>query len=213
MAIASAPFILPSGWLDAHLTEELATAGPDDSFALGDITSDAFRHDPFNKWLFRDFRAMENTFHAMAKHVYAPRGLCHRIGDEACAMWMLPGGNMDLPAWAFPGIAATTLRYGGPKAVKRLLSFDKAVAPHHPTTPHAYLFTVGVRQGKQGKGLGKRLLAPVLTACDAIGLPAYLENSNPENRSFYQGLGFKRTALFEVLPGGAPLEGMWREAK
>lgn len=204
---------LPPDWLDAHLTDEIRIAGPRDATMLGDITSDAFRHDPFNAWLFRDFRAMEHTFHKMAKHVYAPRGVCHTVGNEAAAMWMMPGGNRALPARTLPAIAAKVLRHGGPKAVRRVLSFDKAVDPRHPDGPHAYLFTVGVRPSMQGQGLGKRLLAPVLKACDAHGLPVYLENSNPANRGFYQGLGFVRTELFTILPGGEPLEGMVREAQ
>ena len=62
----------------------------------------------------------------------------------------------------------------------KLLRMEK----HHPTFPHAYLFIIGVRQSHQGKGLGGKLFRPVLDACDRLGVPAYLENSNPASYNF-----------------------------
>jgi len=212
MADRADVFELPADWLAGHLTDEVREAGRDNIHQLADITSDAFRTDPFNTWMFQDFKALQAVFFQMIKHVYAPRGMCHTIGDDAAALWMMPSGSRDFPISAYPALGAKVFRHGGMKAIKRVLAFDKAAEPHHPEEPHAYLFLVGVRPSRQGRGLGKRLLQPVLNACDEAGLPAYLENSNPKNRGFYQGLGFQRTELFSTLPGGPPLEGMWRAA-
>lgn len=146
------PFTLPpemsENWLDGHLPGEMMISGREQARQLTDITADAFRNDPFNKCMFRDFKAMKATFSQMIKHVFAPRGVCHMIGDEAAAMWMMPGVSRGLPARALPFISASVLWHGGPKAVKRALAFDKAVDPHHPTEPHAYLFTAGVRPSR-----------------------------------------------------------------
>ena len=63
---------------------------------------------------------------------------------------------------------------------------------------------------RQDAGLGAAVLAPVLDRCDAEGVHAYLESSNPRNLPFYRRLGF--VAAGEIpLPGGPSLIPMWRE--
>ena len=57
-------------------------------------------------------------------------------------------------------------------------------------------------------------LAPVLAACDASGLPVYLENSNPANSGFYAAHGFERMGIFNIDGDNTPvMEPMWREPK
>ena len=73
-----------------------------------------------------------------------------------------------------------------------------------------YLFTVGVASAGRGRGLGRRLIGPVLDACDRTGTMAYLENSNPANRRFYASLGFERVDLFHPMADSPPLEPMQR---
>jgi ribosomal protein S18 acetylase RimI-like enzyme len=99
---------------------------------------------------------------------------------------------------------------GGLGALKRGKAAGDAMAKHHPTQPHAYLFTVGVASAGRGRGLGRRLIEPVLDACDRTGTMAYLENSNPANRRFYASLGFERVELFHATPDSPPLEAMQR---
>ena len=45
---------------------------------------------------------------------------------------------------------------------------------------------------RQGQGLGAMVIAPVLERCDAEGVRAYLDSTNPRNRPFYRRLGFVR---------------------
>ena len=49
----------------------------------------------------------------------------------------------------------------------------------HPDFPHAYLFSIGVRPSAQGKGLGRKLIKPVLDACDRAEIRAYLDGEHP----------------------------------
>jgi GNAT superfamily N-acetyltransferase len=60
----------------------------------------------------------------------------------------------------------------------------------HPREPHYYLSVLGVDPAHQGKGLGHRLVAPVLDRCDAERRLAWLESTNPKNHAFYRRLGF-----------------------
>lgn len=63
---------------------------------------------------------------------------------------------------------------------------------HHQDVPrrHWYLALVGVEPSCQGQGLGRMLLAPMLTRADTEGLPCYLETVEPKNVPFYERQGF-----------------------
>jgi ribosomal protein S18 acetylase RimI-like enzyme len=196
-----------------ELGDDLVRAGKGDAKLIARITADAFRDDPFNRWLFGSFAGMAGVFGALARHVYTPRGLCYRLGEEGAAMWMLPGGNSEPPLRALPALYGSVLFLSSRGAKRRTDATVAAMTRHHPEFPHAYLFTIGVRPRGRGKGNGRRLITPVLEACDRAGLPVYLENSNPANRGFYGSCGFTRRAMIEVAPGAPPLEAMLRQPR
>lgn len=198
---------------DIDLGPELTRATRRGARQIGAITADAFRDDPFNRWLLGAQAGIAGVFGAMARHVYVPRGYCYRLGDEGAAMWMLPGGDGS-PRWqAIPAFFWAINVRSSPGASKRVDHAVAAMQAAHPDFPHAYLFTIGVRPRSRGKGLGRTLIAPVLAACDRLGLPAYLENSNPANRGFYGANGFERTQMIEAEPGAPPLEAMLRQPR
>ena len=199
---------------EIELGSQLQRAGPKDSTRLGEITADAFRNDPFNLWLFRCFAGINALFHAQARRVYVPRGFSYRLGDEGACMWMLPGGDASFGLRDYAVIAGKTLVHSGPRAVVRAIRTGNAMDQVHPHFPHAYLFSIGVRPSAQGKGLGRKLIAPVLAACDREGLPAYLENSNPANHGFYSACGFEISGdPLHPEPGSPPLVPMLRQPR
>lgn len=198
--------------MQIDLGAQLAAAGPGEARIIGDITADAFRSDPFNNWLFGNYDAMAVAFHGLARHLYTKRGFCYRLGDQGAAMWMLPGGNSNLPPSALPAVFHAVLRSSS-GGMKRIMRTIDAMEAHHPKFPHAYLFTIGVRPSAQGKGLGRELFKPMLAACDREGVPAYLENSNPENSGFYGAHGFERVEMIHPIEGCPPLEAMIRQPR
>lgn len=198
---------------EIELPGGLRRAGRADSALLGAITADAFRDDPFNHWTFGNETAMRHTFTSYARHVYTQRGYCCLAGAEAAAMWLAPGINKELPFHATPGLAASLLLNGGPAALMRAMTADAAIVAQKPQTPHVYLFTIAVRPGLQGQGYGRRLMQPVLEACDRAGLPAYLESSNPANLGFYGSLGIKAAGEIHAGPSAPPMTPMWREPR
>ncbi len=67
-----------------------------------------------------------------------------------------------------------------------------------------YLSILGVDPGCQGRGLGKRLMAPVLREIDEQNGACYAESFTPENFKFYMGLGFRKAkTIEEPLTGSA----------
>jgi GNAT superfamily N-acetyltransferase len=190
----------------------LATAG--DWRVLGAVTAQAFAADPVATWTFDGKPCLGPVLQRLARDVYLPRGICHLVdGDLGATMWLPPGVSKEPPVLSLLAAAARLLAEGGPTAMTRALALDAEMARHRPKTPHVYLFTIGVRAEARGKGLGRRLLAPVLDACDAAGLPAYLENSNPANTPLYAGAGFEALDVFSPAPGCPPLVAMWREPR
>lgn len=199
---------------DIELGAELAPAGPRQAHQLGEITADAFRRDPVNLWLFRRYAGIRSLFHLQARRIYAPRGFCYTYKNEGACMWMLPGGDASLGLSGYANFAVKTLLTCGPGAVKRGIRTGEAMEARHPDFPHAYLFSIGVRPSGQGKGLGRKLIAPVLEACDRTATRAYLENSNPANTGFYASCGFENLGdPIHPEPGSPPLQPMVREPR
>ena len=196
-----------------ELGEDMTHVDRSGAAHLAEITADAFRDDPFNRWLFGRYAGMAGVFAALARHVYTPRGFCYRLGDQGAAMWMLPGGDTEPPLRAYPALYRSVLLQSTWGARRRTDAAVAGMTRHHPTFPHAYLFTIGVRPSARGEGHGRRLIQPVLDACDRARLPAYLENSNPANCGFYGSCGFERLDMIEVAPEAPPLEAMLRQPR
>jgi GNAT superfamily N-acetyltransferase len=83
--------------------------------------------------------------------------------------------------------------------------FRRRLAPEF----HWYLMALGVEPSKQRKGLGTRLIEPILACADSSGLPCYLETFNERNLAFYGRQGF-RIAAAGNLPGGPDFWAMIR---
>ena len=203
--------------LDIQLPDSIRQAGPSDWRQLADITADAFRDDPVNRFLFGNPRSIRSAFRVLARDIYSKRGICHLAGDAndfgGATMWLdylgdNPGGDMSFLAQLH--FAIGQLRHGSKGSMKRAMTAGALMAKHHPKEPHLYLFTIGTRPSARGTGLGKALLAPVLEACDRHGVACYLENSNPDNHTYYAMHGFETRGTFACGEGGPPLEPMWR---
>jgi predicted N-acetyltransferase YhbS len=82
----------------------------------------------------------------------------------------------------------------------------------HPSRPgHFYLAIVGVEPGSQGRGLGSRLMFPILSEADAGGVAAYLEASTPRSRLLYERHGFEVAEEIRLPRRGPAIWRMWRE--
>ena len=78
------------------------------------------------------------------------------------------------------------------------------------TEAHWTLQYIGVRPAQQGSGLGAASVAPILSVCDAEGLPCGLVSTNPRNIEFYTRLGFVVDAEVPTPDGAAVMRPMHR---
>ena len=139
-------------------------------------------------------------------------------------VWMSADGNVAA-AWLPPGTAASPggfmeqmrllplfVRLCGFPRLMRGSAMADAMEKNHPHEHHFYLAFIAVAPRLQGLGLGGAMLEATVKRADAMGVPAYLENSNPRNTKLYERTGF--VARKNISPPGAPpLVGMWRDRR
>jgi ribosomal protein S18 acetylase RimI-like enzyme len=155
----------------------------------------AFTSDPCARYAFASPDTYLSAFRPFATALGGgalAAGAAYLAGDgAAAALWLPPGVESD-----GPGIGAVI----------------EGMGKYHPHEPHWYLAMLGVDPMRQGQGLGSALLKAALKRCDAEGVIAYLESSNPKNVPLYERHGFEVMGL--IQPGDfPPLYPMLRPAR
>lgn len=160
-----------------------------------------FSGDPFMRWFWP--RA---TTYCGARHIIdllagdaATLGTGYQVADfGGAAMWLPPGYKLDEQ----PVMAAfqQTLH---PNTLPTALQVFAALDEYHPKDDCWYLTMIAVDPARQGQGLGSVLMKEAVARCDADGLPAFLESSNPQNISLYQRHGFEIMGTIQI--GDSPV--------
>jgi GNAT superfamily N-acetyltransferase len=128
---------------------------------------------------------------------------------EAVAVWV-PPGVAELNAEEEAAAAEAVLRVCGRQGPAVLEAFARFEAAMPSESEHWYLSLLATHPDHRGHGLGMRLVGETLAECDAAGIPAYLESTNPVNLDRYRRAGFEVFGGFEV-PDGPRVDQMWRE--
>ncbi|HEV7886400.1 MAG TPA: GNAT family N-acetyltransferase [Acidimicrobiales bacterium] len=183
--------------------------------ALSAALARAFAEDPVISWIFPtdDIERRLTAYFAMyLRRISLRHGVTYTTdGVQGGAIW-LPPGKWELTPFDIVRTLPTTARTLGPRlisALRTLLQIER----HHPRDAHYYLATLGTDPPQQGKGVGSALLVPVLTRCDAEGIPAFLESSKERNVPFYARYGFEVTEELDLRNGGPRLWLMRREPR
>jgi len=184
------------------------------------VLASALLADPLYLDLFPDVGRRERALQSMFSGVlaYARRyGVNHTTSDVAgVAIWLGPG-NARLTLWRMlrTGMALPRALMGFDRAARaRFLRVMNGLDAEHRDRmpgPHWYLWALGVHPERQRRGIGERLLQPVLALADRQGLPCYLEASTERSAAFYQKSGFETRATPSVLDGRIPMWLMSRE--
>jgi GNAT superfamily N-acetyltransferase len=190
-----------------------------DRTVLAEIAAAGFYDDPVLSWVLRDdarrLDQLRVVFAGMVDDMLPERGTVHLADGASAAFWRDPGfGHHRSASDRLEDAAAEEGGDDlGPFEADELERFGilgGLMQEHHPHEAHWYLNVVSTLPGRQGQGLGAAVLQPVLARCDADGVPAYLESTNPRNRTLYLRHGF--VALDEVhLPDGPAMLRMWRD--
>ena len=185
-------------------------AGVDECVA---ILVGAFYDDPLWSWAFPD-DSRRHAQHAVVWRLMVEGAIRYpwtwlSAGGAATSVWIPPGGT-ELSDEAADGLEAVLLDLLGAGAARVQGALAALEEAHPHDRPHFYLSLLGTDPARRGHGHGLRLLADNLREIDALGMPAYLESSNPGNVALYARHGFVPVGL-ATPPGGPDVVTMWRD--
>lgn len=163
---------------------------------------DAFVIDPLLRWVWpgdERYATCAREFFGLLIDLRLASGEVW-VADEgdSVAMWDPPGGlYLATPEqrWAEVRQGFTAVE------LDRWARYDEALRVPEDAAPYWYLGVLATRRARQGTGLGRAVLAPMLAAADRSHLAAYLETASDANLRFYGQLGFAPIREAE-MPGG-----------
>lgn len=184
--------------------------------ALAGVLGRAFETDPVFRAILPDDghrrRALPVLFREWIRLLHLPHPTTSWTTEDlaGAALWS-PSGAWGVGLGAILRMGPRMLAAMGSRAVPGLRVLH-AIEARHPREPHVYLRVLGCEPERQGRGIGSRLMQPMLAHCDARGEPAYLESSNEKNLPLYRRHGFEVTG--EVVTHLGPRVWlMWREPR
>lgn len=180
-----------------------------------EVLVEAFRDDADYRYVFPDeeerVRSMRRLWNALLLHtllfgeVYTTSGL-HGVAcwlpmrGPSVSLWQLLRTGFALPR------AVLSFSGEGRRRLADALQYNDDVHRRLVRENHWYLGALGVAPPHQHRGIGGRLLQPILARADAQGKPCYLETQTRDNVRFYERHGFQVVHHGEVP--GHPLQ-MW----
>ena len=178
------------------------------------VVGRAFLADPLSAWIFPDAMTRPSSVTAFFGGLvegYMRSGQRIDVVEEdgqvvAVAMWRLPNDS-EIDWQSSPSIGELLFALVGPRAQDLGTAFGEFTR-HWPPSPFAYLHILAVDPAHQGRGLGRRVIAPGIAAAREQGLSIGLETTNPRNHSFYRSVGFTDVETFEVADGAPPATAM-----
>jgi ribosomal protein S18 acetylase RimI-like enzyme len=195
----------------ASQTARVRPATSADLPALAALSARAFSGQAMTDWLVGPGEAGRARVERMTR-LELERALPHgqvftTTALEGLAIWHPPGAResgwrrwlTELRLARIIGLAGKT--WGQLKALQR-------IEASHPAAPHYYLRLLAVEPACQGRGAGTALMAPGIDACDAQGIPAYLETDTPDNVRYYERRGFRVLSQIDI-PGASAALRMW----
>jgi GNAT superfamily N-acetyltransferase len=183
--------------------------------AVVDILVSAFYDDPTWAWAFPDptQRAGQHRrlWTLLVDGAMRYPWVCLADNDMATSVWLPPDAT-DLSEEQEAALEPLVVELVGSGAPRLMETFEMFENAHPRDVPHFFLTLLGTRSEHRGRGIGLGLLADNLREIDLLGMPAYLEASNPANVPLYERYGFDVLSSFR-LPDGPEVFTMWRGAR
>lgn len=178
----------------------------EDLHRMGDIAGDAYSDYPLYRWIFNncyDADDASSIMMAIISSLFDNAVICAPDESiEGFSVWVPPGfnGSRFIPFIKNGGL---NIRSRNKISIyKKLIdyeSFAMGLKFKYTDNKDWYLFNVCVGKSSQGKGLGSRLLRPMLKYLDDINGIAYLETNGEWNVPLYKHYGF-RLAEWTYIP-------------
>src|SRR5579864_4512217 len=178
-------------------TSEPVPLTPQHRKQASNVLSRAFHQDPLLRLLIPDdqkrARLLPSFYSIVVRYCLSYGEGYIMPAQDGVACWLRPGDTTPgLGRLVLKGIRGAPVGIGL-RGLHRFMDVARYTEEvHSRCTPgrHWYLWAVGVEPTNQGRGIGGRLLQPVLAKASAEGVPCYLETMNEANLPFYEKYGF-----------------------
>ena len=180
-----------------------------DAFKDDPLWAEVFRTDPHKDKSLSGFFTIPLLYGMKFGKVYATSPQI-----EGVAVWV-PGKYANMTSWGM--LRCGALQYGmkmGKDSIRNLSIISRQLGPDRKRLmkdePYIYLTMIGIRSGKQGKGLGSKIMNTIKEECDREGVHLYLETEKEDNLPFYEkhGLMVLQKIVFEKIN-----QPMWEMAR
>lgn len=191
------------------------------ALAAGELLTASHANYPAFRYLFPDPEVrprvlrpfMTATVRDAARHGH---GLGAFDGKElvGVALWMPPGTFPLTPvrkALMAPVLMRTIVPAGS--AFWPFARVGAELEKDHPNEAAWYLEAMGVHPSVQRQGVGRQLLAPVLSLADQAGHLCHLHTSDPSNVGYYRRFGFEVSRQSIRVGDGPEYIGMTRSPR
>jgi GNAT superfamily N-acetyltransferase len=176
----------------------------------------AFHDDPTWSWAFPDPSVRQEQYaifwRFMIQGAMRYPWVFMTGSGEAASVWIPPDGT-EIAEEDEERVEPLLEELVGPRAGEVLELLERFEEARPKDRPHYYLSLLGNNPAHAGRGHGFALLTENLRRIDDLGMPAYLESSNPANNHRYERYGFAKTGEFYPPTSGTPITTMWREAR
>lgn len=180
----------------------------------------AFYTDPMLNFIYADTinkPGKLNWFFRVTFRLAALYGDCLSTVEKDGVLMMLPPDQQEITIGKLikSGFLAAPFKMSWASFSRSMALMDFVEKEHKAAAPadHYYIMTVGVLPERQGRGIGKKLMARALEIVDANNMPCYLETQNKNNVPIYQKSGFEVVSDKEIPNGGLHNWGMWRQKR
>ncbi len=172
-------------------------AKPADIADLATSFQRAFHADPFYDWVLpagpRRAAAFVGFFRLILRQLSDDLQNTFTTADRSgAAVWLAPG-KQRLSWWRQARLVPSFTRVVGLDGIPRglrIIAYMDALHERALPEPHYTLSLIGVDPSAQGRGLGRRLLEPIVERCDHERLPMYVDTAQAHNVPFYERFGF-----------------------
>jgi len=187
--------------------------------AASEVLSRAFHDDPLFSSFIPDPLQRKKKLHYLLEtmvHYSVSYGEVYATSPnfEGVAVW-LPFDKVEMTLWRGIRNGGLSIIFNlGLRSTFRQLSVSDLMSSRHKrhiTSPHWYLYLLGVEPELQGKGYASKLVKAMLDRTDREGLACYLDNTNEKNLTMYQRYGFRVIEEYEVPRTGVSIWAMLKE--
>ncbi len=174
--------------------EQVLRLTPENNDLAAKALTDAFMVDPMYQAIFplpeARAKALNDVWTGLLKYSQKYGEVYTTPGVKGVACWLSPGNTeVTIVGQIRTGFALprAVMKFSAEERTNFMHAMDFNDVEHKRLVhgPHWYLWALGVSNQHQGKGIGRRLLEPVLTRADQEKTPCYLETVSEPNVAWF----------------------------